>query len=191
MSKRLDDFIDNNRDAFDDEMPSVKVWENIETIVCKTNPKQNKIVPFIKWSIGAAALLLLSFSVYWLINKNKKVTPEIVASSNNNTDTVSIVDAPELNQFTQMINVKQEELKVMAKEQPELYQRFAKDITQLDSSYLILKKQWGLTPNTEVLVEAMIQNLQLQLNVLNQQLNIIQQIKQSKKKSHEKNEQVI
>jgi hypothetical protein len=32
----------------------------------------------------------------------------------------------------------------------------------------------------------MIQNLQLQLNVLNQQLNIINQIKESKKYNHEK-----
>jgi hypothetical protein len=40
-----------------------------------------------------------------------------------------------------------------------------------------------------MLLEAMIQNLQLQLNVLNQQLNIIHQIKDSKKYSHEKNAQ--
>jgi hypothetical protein len=37
----------------------------------------------------------------------------------------------------------------------------------------------------------MIQNLQLQLNVLNQQLHIIQQIKSSKKEDHEKNKQTI
>jgi hypothetical protein len=42
-----------------------------------------------------------------------------------------------------------------------------------------------------MLIEAMIQNLQLQLNVLNQQLNIIQQIKQSKNNNHEKNKSII
>ena len=83
------------------------------------------------------------------------------------------------------IPLKQEELKVLSKEQPVLYRKFTEDIIQLDSSYKALKDQLSVTPNKEMLVEAMIQNLELQLNVLNQQLNIIHQIKQSKK--HEKN----
>jgi phage shock protein A len=92
-----------------------------------------------------------------------------------------------MNQFVKMIDTKQEELKALAKEQPELYQQFATAINQLDSSYNTLKNQLSATPNREMLLEAMIQNLQLQLNVLNQQLNIIHQIKDSKKYSHEKN----
>ena len=65
------------------------------------------------------------------------------------------------------------------------------DITQLDSSYKSLESQLSTTPNRELLIEAMIQNLQLQLNVLNQQLNIINQIKQSKSNSNEKNHRII
>jgi len=61
----------------------------------------------------------------------------------------------------------------------------------LDSSYNSLKNQLNATPNREMLLEAMIQNLQLQLNVLNQQLNIINQIKESKKYNHEKNDKNI
>ena len=93
--------------------------------------------------------------------------------------------------FVKMIDTKQEELKALAKEQPELYREFTTAITQLDSSYNTLKSQLSSTPNTEMLLEAMIQNLQLQLNVLNQQLNIIHQIKESKKYSHEKIDQKI
>ena len=90
-----------------------------------------------------------------------------------------------------MIDTKQEELKALAKEQPELYQQFTTAINQLDSSYNTLKNQLSATPNREMLLEAMIQNLQLQLNVLNQQLNIINQIKESKKYYHEKNDKNI
>ena len=90
-----------------------------------------------------------------------------------------------------MIASKQEELKVLGKEQPELYQQFINDITQLDSTYNNLKNQLNITPNRDMLLQAMIQNLQLQLNVLNQQLNIINEIKQSKKNSHEKNNKTI
>ena len=102
-----------------------------------------------------------------------------------------IPGTPEVNEFAKMIVLKQEELKQVSKEQPELYSKFTKDITQLDSSYNTLKNKLGVTPNREMLIEAMIQNLELQLNVLNQQLGIIHQIKQSKKYSHEKNTSFI
>jgi hypothetical protein len=61
----------------------------------------------------------------------------------------------------------------------------------LDTTYITLKKQLSIAPNKELLIEAMIQNLQLQLQVLNQQLNIINQIKKSKNDNHDKNEIVI
>jgi hypothetical protein len=61
----------------------------------------------------------------------------------------------------------------------------------LDSSYNTLKDQLSATPNREMLLEAMVQNLQLQLNVLNQQLNIIHQIKEQKKYNHAKTNQNI
>jgi archaellum component FlaC len=97
---------------------------------------------------------------------------------------------PEMRQFVKMIDMKQEELKKLAIEQPALYQQFTNDLNQLDSSYAELKKQLNTVTNKELLLEAMIQNLQLQLSVLNQQLNIIHQIKE-KSKSHEKNTQAI
>ena len=190
MSNKLKNFIWDNRAAFDNETPSEKVWENIEASFSVKKKKKFILTPLYKWSIRAAAVLLLSTGVYLLVNKNKNTVTEFAAVTPA-PDTITIIDAPEVNQFAQLIALKQEELKSLAKDQPVLYQRFAKDINQLDSSYNILRKQLGATPNREVLLEAMIQNLQLQLNVLNQQLNIIHQIKQTKKYSHEKIDQTI
>jgi hypothetical protein len=50
-----------------------------------------------------------------------------------------------------------------------------------------LKNQLPVNPNREQLLEGMIQNLRLQTELLNQQLNIIKLIKQSKSKTNEKN----
>jgi hypothetical protein len=187
---RLENFINENREAFDDKVPSAKVWEKVAAAVNEGKSKKIVQFPLIKWSMAAAAVLLIGLSITWFATRNKKTGTEL-ADTQIHADSIVRADAPEVNQFTQMIAVKQEELKVMAKEQPDLYRRFTTDINQLDSSYLLLKKQFSITPNREMLVEAMIQNLQLQLNVLNQQLNIIHQIKQSKKYSHEKNDQII
>lgn len=194
MSK-LEKFIENNRDGFDDKMPSNKVWDNIEAaIISKKETKKVILTPFYKWSIAAGVVLLVSVSVFLMMNKSSKLeTP--VAKNNNAIDSsiykIAPEEAPQMYQFAKLIETKQEELKVLAKEQPQLYQKFTKDITQLDSSYIALKNQLNVTPNKEMLIEAMIQNLQLQLNVLNQQLNIIKQIKNSKSNSNEKDTQFM
>lgn len=189
MSKRLEDFITANRSAFDDKEPPVKAWDHIEAALAGKNKQSFLFTPLFKWSMAAAAVVLISLSVYLLMEK--KPPAPLYAGVTKPADTIVIADVPEVNQFAQMIAVKQQELKMLAKEQPELYQRFSNDINQLDSSYITLKKQLGATPNRELLIEAMIQNLQLQLNVLNQQLNIINQIKQQKNYSHEKIDQAI
>ena len=190
MSNKLKKFIWDNRNEFDDEVPSEKIWQNVEAALTGKKEQRSILKPIYKWSMAAAAVLLISIAVYFFMNRNNNTAIEY-AGYKPAPDTIAAIDAPEVNQFAKMIVLKQEELRSLAKDQPELYQRFTKDIDQLDSSYNILKDQLSATPNRELLLEAMIQNLQLQLNVLNQQLNIINQIKQSKKYNHEKIDQAI
>lgn len=198
MSSKLKKFIWDNRAAFDNEVPSGKVWENIEASFVPKQKKRSIIRPLYKWTMAAAAMLTIATGIYFIaFNKSSEIAaPEITASPQGPAGGLDINKlapeyAPQMNQFVKMIDMKQEELKVIAKEQPELYKKFTKAINQLDSSYSTLKDQLGTSPNREMLLEAMIQNLQLQLSVLNQQLNIINQIKQSKKDSHEKTDQNI
>jgi len=190
MSNKLKNFIGDNRKAFDDEMPSDKVWENIEASFTEKKKQRVVITPFYKWSMAAAAMLVIALGIYFAYNK-KPETPAVAVTAEPDINKLAPEYASQMNQFVKMIDTKQEELKVIAKEQPELYQQFTTAINQLDSSYNSLKNQLSATPNREMLLEAMIQNLQLQLNVLNQQLNIINQIKESKKYYHEKNDKNI
>ncbi len=180
MSNKLKNFISDNRKAFDDERPSDKVWENIEASFTEKKEKKFILTPLYKWSMAAAAVLIIASGIYFFVIKEPKESIETASIETG-------VDDPTINLFVKMIDARQEELKSLAKDQPELYQQFTTAINQLDSSYNTLKNQLSATPNKEMLLEAMIQNLQLQLNVLNQQLNIIHQIKESKKYSHEKN----
>ena len=191
---RLEKFIEANRDEFDDMEPSAKTWKQVEAGLKKKTGFYYMRTAVMRWSIAASILLLAGIATYLSVNKN--IPPNKATASNGDTIVTDLtalapIEAPEMNQFAKMILLKQEELKILTKEQPALYQKFAKDFYQLDSSYNILKTKLSVTPNRELLIEAMIQNLQLQLNVLNQQLNIIQQIKQSKKYSHEKNTSFI
>lgn len=190
MSNKLKKFIWDNRKAFDNETPSDKVWENIEASFSPKKKKKFILTPLYKWSMAAAAMLIIASGVY-LIAIKKDVSVTTVAVNEPDIKKLAPEEYATMSQFVKLIDIKQEELKTLAKEQPELYQKFTSAINQLDSSYNTLKNQLSATPNREMLLEAMIQNLQLQLNVLNQQLNIIHQIKESKKYSHEKNDQSI
>lgn len=192
MSK-LERFIDNNRGSFDDKEPAAGIWDKIEAALPQKQAKKARITPFFKWSIAAAVTILVAVSVFLSLNKKSGTAPEIVKAPPVDSSVYQVApdEAPQMVQFARLIETKQEELKVLTKEQPQLYQKFTRDVTQLDSSYNALKKQLSITPNKEMLIEAMIQNLQLQLSVLNQQLNIINQIKNSKSNSNEKNIQFM
>ena len=186
MSNKLKNFISDNRKAFDDEIPSGKVWENIEASFAEKKKTKFILAPLYKWSMAAAAMLLIAVGIYFVANK-KTVEPAVAVTAEPDINKLAPEYAGQMNQFVKMIDTRQEELKSLTKDQPELYQQFTTAINQLDSSYNNLKNQLSATPNREMLLEAMIQNLQLQLNVLNQQLNIINQIKESKNYNHEKN----
>ena len=125
----------------------------------------------------------------------KMDTPSIVPkfeTANNNKikkDELPATPATEGNKemyyYTKLIEIKQEELKTLEKDEPLLYKQFAGDVEKLDKVYHSLKKQLPDNSNPEQVMEAMISNLQLQMNLLNKQLKIIKQIKHSKKAAYE------
>ena len=187
---KIEEFVSGNREAFDDEIPSKKVWDKIEAGVIQKKNRSTGYMNMVKWGLSIAAALMIGIMIYMELNKRNSGEPLLV-NQEEVINNLAPEYAPEVNEFARLINLKQAELKILASEQPELYKKFNNDITQLDSSYNILKSELSVNPNKEMLIEAMIQNLQLQLHVLNQQLNIINQIKQSKKYSQEINQNKI
>jgi hypothetical protein len=92
----------------------------------------------------------------------------------------------EMYYYSKLIEIKHDELKTLQKDEPLLYKKFSGDVNKLDSVYQTLKTQLPKNPNREQLIEAMIYNLKLQIGLLNKQLDIIKQIKHSKKSAYEK-----
>jgi hypothetical protein len=95
-------------------------------------------------------------------------------------------DDKEMYYYAKLIELKHEELKTLEKDEPLLYRQFSADVQKLDSVYHSLKTQLPNNSNREQVIEAMISNLQLQIGLLNKQLDIIKQIKHSKKSAYEK-----
>ena len=195
MSNKLEKFIQDNRDAFDSEEPRPQLWKKLRSEL-EDEKKDDRVfhLSFLRWTAAAAIVIMLIGMFYYI---NRQQTPEIVAGTTGTTqsdDALAQIDpayAKQVYHFTQLIELKQNELKQIEKEQPELYKQFVKDIRKLDSSYQGLRAQLPANPDPEMLLDAMIQNLRLQADLLNEQLTIIKEIKQSKKDGHEKDTRSI
>jgi hypothetical protein len=186
MKQSLEDFINDNRNGFDSYEPGNKVWKAIEEQLPADKKKQVNILrmTWIKWSAIAAAVLVITASVLYFSQVSKKPDNSTIAISDNNG--LPAEYAEEVYHFTKLIELKHKQLKKIEKDQPELYRQFAGDISKLDSNYQVLRKELPGHPNQEVLIQTMIANLKWQIELLNEQLNIIQKIKQSKKTTNEK-----
>ena len=92
----------------------------------------------------------------------------------------------EMYHYAKLVEIKHKELKTIEKDEPLLYKKFSMDVEKLDSAYHALQNQLPKNPNREQILEAMLQNLELQMGLLNHQLDIIKQINHSKKTEYEK-----
>jgi hypothetical protein len=194
MNDNFEKFIRKNRKEFDTESPSSGVWENIESSLPDNRPvRRFTLRDIYKWSAAAAVLFVILTSLYFLVfRKNSHESPV-------NNSTVDIVNpdesstiAPEyvaeFKQVYESIETRQVQLKSVTADKPQLYKQFCEDLGALDSTYQVLKRQAGNSPNRDVIFKAMIQNLRLQAELLGRQLMISTEFNNSKKS---KNEQTI
>lgn len=195
MNSRLEKFIRDHRGEFDGDEPNPQLWKKLEQqLQAGGDDKKIYRMAIIRWSAVAAVAILVTLGVFYFTNKPAQ---NGIAGNSSNAQTNDIINAinpayaKEVYHFTQLIELKQTELKKIEKEQPALYKEFIGDITTLDSSYNALKKELPQNPNREQLLEAMIENLRLQTDLLNHQLLIIKKIKQAKTTSDENNSKSI
>ena len=195
MSNEFEKFIRKNRSDFDDASASDNVWKEIEkTLSIKKDPKRFTLRDIYKWSAAAAIFFMTLTSVYFLFIK--KYSHEIPTVKTGNPESPSRLDnfnglaieyAAEFKEATEAVENRQKELRTAIANNPELYKKFQDDLNTLDSSYRLLKEQAAQSVNGDVLIKAMIQNLQLQSELLGRQLMIIKEFKTTKTPGNEKN----
>ncbi|HMO62997.1 MAG TPA: hypothetical protein PKC39_08620 [Ferruginibacter sp.] len=190
MSSKIDKFIRTNREAFDDaELPEA-LWQKVEAQLPVYNKK--KVVTLrhmYRWMAAAVVVGMLLTSVYFMYLRTGNTTAATASTGNPGAENLSGI-SPEYTQEAMLayktIEAKQEELKAITADKPELYRQFLSDLRMLDSAYNMLQQQALNTPNRDVIVKAMLQNLQLQMELLGRQLMIMNTIKDKKTLQHEK-----
>lgn len=186
MKTKIENFIRDNKKDFDQFDAPIDLWEKIEKKLDQEKIGHNSVVKtqnifrrafFLKI---AAAIIPLTIAAFIFYQYQIKQLSEI-----SNIDPAM---AKQQMHYTSLIEVKRSELKRIEKEEPKLYQEFISEIKKIDENYLKLKNELPVSPNQEETLKAMIRNLEIQIDLLNQQLQIIRQINQLKKEqSNEQN----
>jgi hypothetical protein len=188
-SKNLERFVRDNREAFDHMEPAPMLWDKIgATVGEQTQPKDSRVVRMsrVRWAVAATLFLALAGTLGYMLflkEPGEDRISQVAGRSEHIDPLVSQIDpqyAKLVSQFTEVIETKQTELRKIEKDDPALYQQFSGDIHKLDSAYHVLRGTLNANPNTEQLLQAMISNLQLQIDLLNQQLTVIKKIKEPK-----------
>lgn len=180
----LERFIRDNRDELDAFEPPRDLWAKLEArLPADTAVPTRQVVPLWKrplWRAAASILLIfgLGLTGYRYLGPT---TPGDPALARINPESARMAV-----QYVSLIDTKRQELRQLEQDNPALYREFSTEIEQLNQDYQSLRSELPRTPNQEELVRAMIQNLEMQVNILNRQLRVIQKIKQAKE-SHETN----
>ncbi len=189
-NNNLERFVRDNRDAFDSLEPAPGVWDKIGAAIGEEKEPTTRVIQmsWVRWAVAATLFLALAGTLtYMMFFRPASVGPQLAGKTEKGSEAVDLVlnqidpqYAKLISQFMEVIGEKQSELKKIEKDDPELYKKFAGDVQKLDSSYHVLRTTLNANPNTEQLLQAMISNLQMQIELLNQQLTIIQKVKQPK-----------
>ena len=159
MKDKMEEFIRQNRNAFDDKEPSEKVWRNINASLSIGKGGIFNSVEL--WR--AAAILFFALSVYLIVPKNE---------ASNKTAAVSTKEFNDVESFyTQQISNKVKLINDFQKN--EGVNGFTQDFQQLEAMYLVLKEQMNASPSDKV-KDALVLNLLVQIDLLNQQLHSLE-----------------
>jgi len=173
MSKKLEEYIREHKKSFDVGTPSDELWSKIETALDKEKVKKPLRVPL--WFAIAASLTVVMTITFIYTYRSKQAGVDIAD--------VNPMYAQKEMKFASLIEQKKDSLMVYAQENPKLYGEFSSDLEKLGADYENLKKQLQNSPNQKLVVRAMVKNLELQLQVINQQLSIINEVSQYKKEN--------
>lgn len=173
MRTKLDEFIKENKREFDTDRPSAALWDKIEKELDKKKKKEP--INLRLWlGIASSLIVLLGISLLYIFP---------VKHDRLNLADVNPVYAKKQVKFCSLIEQKKDSLQIFAVANPELYEQFDADLQKLNNTYEQLRKELPASPNRQLVVKAMIKNLEIQLQLVSQQLSIITEVSQYKKEN--------
>ena len=156
MKDPLEEFIQQNRAGFDDKEPSKQVWQNIERAMGFAKPNLWNSVAL--WRAAAVVFMVLSgFLLIPKFSEDRTRTAEVAMKDFKD------VEAFYVSQISEKVGMIDEFQK------SEGLNGYTQDFQRLEAMYLVLKDEMKSDPSRKV-QDAMVLNLLVRIDLLNQQL---------------------
>lgn len=152
--KNLEEFIHANRNAFDDQEPSDKIWAQISNSLFGKSGSSNTLI---FWR--AAAILFMGLSVFLLLSRVTTSQDDTLVL-NEFKDVESYYIAEIAHRVNMIETIKGDESGLNG---------FTNDFNQLEAMYEVLKDEMKSNPSLKV-KEALVLNLLVRIDLLNKQL---------------------
>lgn len=165
MGDELEKYVIRNREDFDTDLPKEDVWRGIQNSLQRTTSPLDQF-----WKI--AAILFLMSTLYLVIDRSLQTSsPEEMVS----TETKEFGQVERY--YSQLISERKREISRFDKS--DLKRSFLVEIERLDQMYDQLKGTYAEQNSTDQVMDAMINNLKLRIDILNQQLEILKKLNQT------------
>jgi hypothetical protein len=179
-TNKLEQFIRDNRESFDDLEPSANLWNKIK----KPKPKVRTINMNWKAFVSrAAAVVVIFISSYYFheyrANRNANQVVENTESAIENNPLYKDFIETEF-YYTAQISEKKDELFKLTVNAPGLQKEVSRELIDLDFIFKELKEDLKDNAYNQEVIQAMIQNYMLKLEILEDMLN---QIKKNQNKN--------
>jgi hypothetical protein len=178
---KLEKYILDHREAFDDLEPDPAVWEKVDTRkapVIRINWKD------IAWKAAAVAVIFVASYYFhdYMASRNQS-SPMMMGEKRREAVPMvrELIEAEAY--YSAQINTKKEEVFRLAGANPDIRQEVDLELVDLDQVYNELKEDLKDNADNKEVIEAMIQNYRLKLEILE---DMLQALKQSNETPNEK-----
>ena len=157
---KIEDFVKQNRSAFDDKEPSDKIWKNVEASVgLQRGGWWNSLT---LWR--AAAVVFMVLSVYMYVQRGGAKQPRGSEMALKEFKDVEAFYVEQISEKVEMIDQFQKN---------EGLNSFTQDFQQLEAMYMVLKEEMHARPSQKV-KDALVLKLLERIDLLNQQLHALE-----------------
>ncbi len=154
------EFIDQNRDAFDAQMPPEAAWQKIEKALSKV-PQQVFWNSVSFWRVAAAVFFGLSAYLFTATNYSRPNKQEIAELQGFND--LETYYSGQINEKLDLVHHYQSSTGLTEDE-------VTQNLKKLEAMYLVLKDELKIKPTQDVR-DALVLNLLVRIDLINQQLN--------------------
>ncbi len=168
MGDRLEKFVQEHNEEFDIYSPPAGTWNNIER---KLKKKKNPVIrPYWAW---AAAVLLIAVSFAWFNNRQATSHP-VLQEIQVVTLNPELVNAEVY--YASIVETQHQEIAQLGKGYPDVCNDLDKELRSMDTLYGQLKNEYQVSGGNEAVMQAMVENLQARVQLMNQQLQLLKSI---------------